>query len=140
MDGLSAAASVIAVIEISTKITSLCLQYATAVKDAQKDIERFQRKVADLKGALEGVERLLNTHDIRRIPTANKLEKSLIDCLQRLKKLEARLIPRSTRKTMSRLGVRALKWPFTSKEVHEIAVDLGRYEHTFNLALQVDQT
>ena len=127
-------------IEISAKITSLCLKYSAAVKDAKKDIEHLQRKVDDLRGVLGGVEKLLNTHDIRRLPSAHKLEESLIECLQRLAKLEKRLIPGSTRKTMSRLGVRALKWPFESKEVHEIVVDLGRYEHTFNLALQVDQT
>ena len=140
MDGLSAAASLISVIELSARITSLCLQYSAAVKDAKKDIEHFQRKVADLRGVLGEVKRLLSTHDIRRLPTAHKLEESLLDCSQRLAKLEARLLPGSTRKTMSRLGVRALKWPFTSKEVHAIVDDLGRYEHTFNLALQVDQT
>lgn len=140
MDGLSAAASLIAVIEISAKITSLCLQYSAAVKDAKKDIERLQGKVADLRDVLGGVERLLNARDVTRLPTAHRLERLLKDCLQRLEELKARLIPGTTRKTMSRLGVRALKWPFTSKEVREIVVDLERCEQTFILALQVDQT
>ena len=139
MDGLSAAASLIAVIEISAKVTSLCLQYSAAVKDAKKDIEHLQSKVADLGGILGEVDRLLKTHHMR-LPTTQKLEKSLKDCFQRLTKLEARLNPGNTRKTMSRFGVRALKWPFTSKEVHEIIIDLGRYKDNFNLALQVDQT
>ena len=41
MDDLSAAASVIAVIDISTKVASLCYQYSVAVKDAKEDIERL---------------------------------------------------------------------------------------------------
>ena len=56
-----------------------------------------------------------------------------------LEKLKRRLEPSNTRKAMSRLGVRALKWPFTSKEVEKIVADLERYKQTFSLALQVDQ-
>ena len=40
MDGLSAAASVLAVIEVSMKVASLCSQYSTAVKEAKNDILR----------------------------------------------------------------------------------------------------
>ncbi|KAF2625753.1 hypothetical protein BU25DRAFT_473202 [Macroventuria anomochaeta] len=40
---------------------------------------------------------------------------------------------------MSRFGVRALKWPFTSKQVEKIVFDMEGYEHAFTLALQVDQ-
>jgi hypothetical protein len=45
-----------------------------------------------------------------------------------------------TRKTMSRIGFRALKWLFTSKQVDNIVSTLDKYEQSFNLALQVDQT
>jgi hypothetical protein len=41
MDGLSGAASIIAVVEISAKVVSLCVQYSVAVKDAKRDIERL---------------------------------------------------------------------------------------------------
>jgi len=41
MDGLSAGASVIAVIDISAKVATLCFQYSAAVKDAIKDIQRL---------------------------------------------------------------------------------------------------
>ena len=40
MDGLSGAVSVIAVINISAKIASLCYQYSVAVEDAKDDIEK----------------------------------------------------------------------------------------------------
>jgi hypothetical protein len=48
MDGLSGAASVIAVIDISAKIVSLCFRYSMAVKDAKDDIKRVQRKLSDI--------------------------------------------------------------------------------------------
>ena len=53
MDGLSGAASIIAVVDISTKVASPCFQYSLAVKDAKNDITRLQRKVGDVKGVLE---------------------------------------------------------------------------------------
>lgn len=139
MDGLSGAASVIAVIEISAKIASLCFQYSVAVKDAKKDIERFQKKVSDLENILRAVKQLLDGRDQRRLLAAHKLVSSLKDCFLRLEELKTQLEPK-TRKDMSRVGVQALKWPFTRKEVEKIIIDLEKYEQTFILALQVDQT
>jgi hypothetical protein len=139
MDGLSGAASVIAVIDISAKITSLCFQYSVAVKDAKKDIERLQRKVTDIKGVLEKIKHLLDGRDKARLSTAHMLSDSLKECFRQLKELKTELEPVKIRKAMSRLGVRALKWPFTSKQVEKIVSGLERYEQAFALALQVDQ-
>jgi hypothetical protein len=61
MDGLSGAASVIAVINISAKIASLCYQYSVAVKDAKDDIERVRRKVSDITYILEKIKQLLDS-------------------------------------------------------------------------------
>lgn len=140
MDGLSGAASFIAVIETSAKILSLCFQYSVAVKDAEKDIERLWRKVADLKDVLGDLKQLLDGQDKTRLSAAYKSATSLKDCLLRLEELKAQLDPGKTRKAMNRLGVRSLRWPFTSKEVEKIVDSLENYQQTFLLALQVDQT
>jgi len=139
MDGLSAAASVIAVIDISAKIASLCFQYSTEVKNAKDDIERIQRKLSDIKNLLEAVKQLDGPNGLR-LPATHRLSNSPERCLLELQKLEKRLDPGKTRKAMSRLGMRALKWPFTSKEVENIVTTLEGYEQTFSFALQVDQT
>ncbi|KAF2627243.1 vegetative incompatibility protein HET-E-1 [Macroventuria anomochaeta] len=140
MDGLSGAASVIAVIDISAKIASLCYQYSVAVKDAKDDIERVRRRVSDMTHILEKIKQLLDSQDKTRLSTTQDLFSSLEQCLKELKSLDAKLDPGKTRKTMSRFGFRALKWPLTSKQVDKIVLDLERYEQTFSLALQVDQT
>jgi hypothetical protein len=70
MDGLSGAASVIAVIDISAKIGSLCSQYSMAVKDAKNDIDRVQRKVGDITHILETIKQLLNKESELKILTA----------------------------------------------------------------------
>ena len=140
MDGLSVAANVIAVVDISAKIASLCFQYSVAVKNAKEDIGRLQRKVNDIKDVLGEVQHLLDGRDKTRLSATNKLLDSLKECFLQLEELKTQLEPGNTRKAMSRFGVRALKWPFTSKEVEKIVVSLERYEQTFSLALQADQT
>jgi hypothetical protein len=140
MDGLSAAASVTAIVDISAKIASLCFQYSVAVKDAKKDIDRLQRTVTDVKNVLEEVKYLLDRQDKPRLSTTHKLSDSLEQCHQQLQGLKAQLEPGNTHKAMRRLGVRALKWPFTNKQVEKMVVSLEKYQQTFSLALQVDQT
>jgi hypothetical protein len=140
MDGLSGAANVIAVIDISAKITSFCYQYSIAVKDAKDDVQRVQRKVGDITHVLEKLKQLFDSQDEKHLSTTHGLLDSLNQCRRGLEEMKAKLDPGKTRKSMSRMGFRALKWPFTSKHVDKIVSDLKGYEQTFTLALQLDQT
>jgi hypothetical protein len=144
MDGLSGAASVTAVLDISAKIASLCYQYSVEVKHAKGDIERLHRKVNDTKNVLEKLQQLLEKQDKSQLSTVRALPDSLQRCLQELSELEAilqaKLVPSGRRIAMQRFGFRALKWPLTSKEVEKAVRNLEQYQHTFSLALQVDQT
>ena len=140
MDGLSAPVSILAVIEISAKVSSLCFQYSVKVKGAKEDIERLQQKVKDIKGVLRHLRRLYERSDSTRVPVSRELAPSLQGCLGWLQKLEKWLQPGKGQKVMSRLGVRALTWPFKSKEVEEIVSKLESYQQIFTLSLQVDQT
>ncbi|KAF1935622.1 hypothetical protein EJ02DRAFT_324548, partial [Clathrospora elynae] len=136
MDVLSGTASVIAVIDVSAKITALCSQYFIAVKDAKNDIERIKQKVGNVKRVLEGIKKLLLDRLYQtRLSTTHDLFLSLEQCLQELGSLKSEL---ESGKAMSRFGARALKWPFTSKQVEKIMSNLEGHEHTFTLALQLD--
>jgi hypothetical protein len=140
MDGLSGAASIITVIDISAKVVSLCFHYSLAVKDAKRDIERLQNKVTDIKDILEEIRRLLDGQDKIQFSATRKLLDSLKECQRQLQGLHAQLEPHRGRKVMQRIGFRALKWPFTGKQVEKMVNSLEQYEQTFSLALQVDQT
>lgn len=140
MDGLSGAASIIAVIDMSAKIISLCFQYSTAVKDSKKDIERLQKKISNIKDVFGQVEQLLDGRNKTLLLATHNLSDSLKECLLQLEELKTQLEPGKTRKTMSRFGVRALKWPFTSKEVEKYIASLESYEQIYTLALLADQT
>lgn len=58
MDGLWGAASVVAIIDISAKVTALCFRYSIAVKDAKNDIECINKKVDGVKHVLESIKKL----------------------------------------------------------------------------------
>jgi hypothetical protein len=137
MDELSGAASVIAVIDLSAKITVLCSQYIAAVKDAKNEIECIEKKVGDIRHLVEGIKKLLDGPHKSQLSTINGLFKSLEQCLQQLQQLKEQLEPEETCEGTSRFGVRALKWPFTSKQVKDTLSTLETYEQSFTQALQV---
>ncbi|KAI9785620.1 MAG: hypothetical protein M1816_000367 [Peltula sp. TS41687] len=140
MAGLGEAASIIAVLGLSAKVTLRCIEYSTAVKDANVDITRLKSAVKSLEDVLRKVEQLLNGPDGAKLSTSQKLLKALNDCFLQLEDLDKKLEPGKTRKAMSRFAARALKWPFESKKVDKVVKELESYKQTISLAVQVDQT
>lgn len=140
---MEAAASVIAVVQLAAKVGSLCLEYSSAVKSARSDIERLKKHTDSLKATTEGAQKLLQGPHGARLGTSQKLRETLNDTRSQLgdvaTKLEAKLHGR-TGKTMRRVGLRALKWPFESKDMDKIITNLQRYQDSFTAALQIDQT
>jgi archaellum component FlaC len=137
MEGLGVAASVIAVVDISAKVISLCSQYAKDVKNAKSDIDRLAREITNLQTALEIVSRLLITY--RELESSQQLAAGVKDSRSRLEDLHNKLEPRKGDRAMSRIGLRALKWPFQSRDVNQIVEELVRCSQAISLALQVDQ-
>jgi hypothetical protein len=139
---MEAAASIIAAIDLSAKVASLCFQYYSAVKNAPSDVERLQGELETLKTTLRGAQRLLESPNGKRLQTSQGLRNGLIDCFSQLmelrSRLEKKLSPGSARKAMSRIGFRALKWPFESKEIDSIINNLERYRDTLSAGLAVD--
>ena len=140
MDGLSGAAIIIAVIDVSAKIISLCFQYSTAVRNSRKDIECLQKKVSNIKDVFGQVKQLLDGQNKMQLLATHNLSDSLNECLRQLEELKTQLEPGKTRNAMTRFGFRALKWPFTSKEVEKYIASLESYEQIYTLALLAEQT
>lgn len=63
MDPLSAVASVIAVLQISKRIVSICKEYVAVVKDVPSDLRRILIEVGSVKLAFEVVEILASRDD-----------------------------------------------------------------------------
>ncbi|RYP80846.1 hypothetical protein DL770_006087 [Monosporascus sp. CRB-9-2] len=139
-EGLGVAASVIAVVDLSAKVISLCSQYYRDVKNARNDITRLEREVSNLKHASKGVQQLLDEHKGAKLEVSQKFGDALTDGSSQLEKLEQQLSSKTIRQAMSRVGIRALKWPFESRDVDKIVQDLARCTQMISLGLQVDQT
>ncbi|KAI9779021.1 MAG: hypothetical protein M1816_003781 [Peltula sp. TS41687] len=137
---MEVAASVIAVIDLSAKVASLCSEYLIAVKGAKDEIESLQAEVSRISEILRKLQELLCGPDGARLSGSQKLCDSLKDYFLQLEKLEAKLTPGKARKVMSSFGGRALAWPFKAKHVQKIVKNLKGYGQVFLLALQVDQT
>ena len=140
MDGLSVAASVFAVVDMSTKVASLLFQYSKDVWNAKEAIVQLQQEVSNLKDATESVQKLLKGPNGTRLKSSQKLLVALGDSRSQLGRLEQKLDPGRTRKAMRRMGLRALKWPFEGKDAERMVQDLARCTQAISLSLQVDQT
>ncbi|KAH8652834.1 hypothetical protein BGZ61DRAFT_541845 [Ilyonectria robusta] len=137
-EAVGLAASVIAIIDLSAKVAVLCLDYSTAVGNARADITRLRSRLYHLGTTLQGVRHLLDDPSSQALATSRRLVDSVDACTSELAQSQSRLDPGKARKAMRRFGIRALKWPFDSKEVSDIVSNLERYERTITLDLQID--
>lgn len=141
MDGLSAAASVVAVIQISAQVFDLCRTYYLNVKDARKDIERLRNEITSLQDILVNVADLANESSSASLQTlrlVNQDDGPLKECQLELTALLGRLSPQNGASKV-KLVLRSLKWPLNSKEVDKALLAIGRYKSSFVLALSTDQ-
>jgi hypothetical protein len=137
MDGLSAAASVIAVIQISSQIFDLCRTYYLNVKEARQDIDRLRNEAASLQDVLVHVVDLTNdpnASSLRTLDPINREDGPLQQCQLELEELATKLDPGDGANKMT-LAPRVLKWPFKSKEIDKALISIGRYKASVVLSL-----
>ncbi|RYP47171.1 hypothetical protein DL768_006721 [Monosporascus sp. mg162] len=140
MEGLGIAANVIAVVDLSAKVATLCFQYSTAVAGARADVTRLQNQVNQLGVALRRAKQLVEGPNSRPLAASRELADTLQECIDELRRVQDKLEPGPARKAMRRFGLRALKWPFSSKDIESVVTNLKRCEQTILLGLQIDQT
>lgn len=141
MEVFGVVTSAITVAQISSKIFLACQDYYLSAKNARADIQRLSSELAELTDVMEAI------GDMGKISCSNKLSilktlckpnGALEQCRADLGSLAERLDVGTGDKT--RFGLRALKWPFSSKDVDKAIMTIERYKATFNLALTADQT
>ncbi|KAH7201215.1 hypothetical protein DER44DRAFT_632312, partial [Fusarium oxysporum] len=106
-DAFGIASSVIAVVDLSVKVLSLCLQYSREVRNAKGDIERLRKEVAAFQDTTKKPQTLVEGPRGRELSVLQQLVSAIEDGRSWFKKLEQQLQPRSRRKVMSRFGARA---------------------------------
>ncbi|KAK4215173.1 WD40-repeat-containing domain protein [Rhypophila decipiens] len=138
---LEVPANAMVVIELATKVASLCLEYLSEVQSARSDIERLVKHIENLRITAHDVPKLIQ--DGARLETLQKMREAVDSARSQLgdvvTKLEATLYIGRRAKAVGRVGLRALKWPFESKDVDMIIANLQRDQDSFAAALQIDQ-
>ncbi|CAG8053137.1 unnamed protein product [Penicillium nalgiovense] len=140
MDGLSSAASVIAVIQLTGSLVKLCGGYIQEVKNARDEILTLQRAITGLQGTLEDLQKFLQSNDGKTLSTSSRLVSNITDCLSGIRALEARLDSGKGKQLMRKVGLRALKWPLKRTDLEGVIQNLERYKSSFLLSLQMDQS
>lgn len=149
---MEAAASIIAFIQLASVVTNVTVKYYVQVKDARKDIKRLENEINDLQSILRKIVDLIGDGADLHSPAAQNLpaislilakDGPLEACQAELSALAVRLEKADSgqgKGSMRQFGVRALKWPFSSKEIQGTMEVLERCKATFNLALSADHT
>ena len=129
--------TILAVVQIATKVLSLLSKYYRDVKDAKDKVKRLSEEIETFQNVLQNVRKIVE-HSPSKLPTVPTA--AIVHSQQYLSDLEEKLNPPKQKKMMDRVGLRALKWPFTNKEVEEWITWLNRDKTTLVLALNSDQT
>ncbi|EZF35677.1 hypothetical protein H101_00809 [Trichophyton interdigitale H6] len=156
---MEAAASAIGLIQVTAHVLHLTVKFYFEVRDARKEIKWLEGEINDLQGTLRKIVDLAeDTSDpeaIKRLPAFALLlgeDGALARCQGELLELAGKLEKaggagsgkgetlQQKKNPMRQFGVRALKWPFTSKEIKSSIAVLERCKASFNLALTADQT
>lgn len=134
------AASALAVVELAAKVVEACAQYTTGVLNARRDVERVVVEVKGLGDVAGSVRHLSDKFPEQQRGALQKLQPLVASSELRLAELQAALEPGKRKTVMRKLGVRALTWPFKSKETEEMLAELARLTQAIAVAMQVDQT
>ena len=142
MDPLSLTAGIIAVIQVSATVVSLCYDYRNGVKNAVQEATRITEEVKSLQDVLE---RLLKLAELETARGSSRLQalQHLIQpggvlprCHEDLEVLRNRLGSEGRKKSL----MTTLKWPLNEKELKQTLENIAKTRGTISLALIADQT
>ena len=114
MAGIGEAASIAAIIQVSTQVFGWCQSYILSVKDARKDIQRLSAETVALVDVLTNIA-VLDSARLANLGFLSKPGGQLERCKENLDELAAKLDPGDGKDVIRRVGFRALKWPFGSR-------------------------
>ena len=141
-EALAVVASIIAVIQITDRVISLCCSFVGKVRGAEKEALQMVNTVTGLKGFLEFLHTFVKDEEnAPRMPLLNSLcdpRGPLEVCTTALTAMEAKLRPTSKR---DHTGVlKPITWLWKSNEIAKILKDIEEQKTYMMLAMQGDTT
>lgn len=132
--------TILAAVTTSATVITLISRYYSGVKNAREDIKRFSASVEEIHNVFQKVQALARGPDAAKLPASDPAVAAMEQSLREITELEDQLNPKMGGEMMRRVGLRALKWPFTSKQMDEYITKFERRKAMLNLALNADQT
>ncbi|KAL7921812.1 hypothetical protein ACQKWADRAFT_294513 [Trichoderma austrokoningii] len=132
--------SVTVAADLSAKIIILCSKYFVNVAHARAEIECLKEQLKNLETTLRHANHLLVHPNSLFLSASRELDDPLRKCQAELVRLQEKLEPNATRKTMRRFGFRAAKWPFDKSGIETVIASLVDYREAITAILQIDQT
>jgi len=147
MEALSAVSSIIAVLQISERILTICKEYVAAVKDAPSDLRKIATEVGSVKSTFDVVQIMTLRHeDNDTIGLLQKLsvpDGPIEGCRRALVELE-KLFPQSTdtpnttKRQKLTPNLTTLAWPFKRHHAVRLIDEISGYKLTISLALSAE--
>lgn len=109
IDGLSLAASVIAVIQLTRSLVKLCGGYIQEVQNVWEEILTLQQAIIGLQDTLQDLQNNLQENKAKGLPTSLQLPSNITACLSELQALEVKLDPGKGKSVIRKIGLQALK-------------------------------
>ncbi|KAI0161909.1 ankyrin repeat-containing domain protein [Hypoxylon sp. FL1284] len=137
-DPLSMAASLIAVVQVSAGIISLCYDYRRAVQGAKKEVATLQREVQSLRDVIEQILKLLDTEDDDYLPVLKKMNarnNAFSEYEEQFRDLEDRL--RTPVSRWRQLGHQLL-WPLRERDLAKDLQTIHRMKGVLEFGLVTD--
>jgi hypothetical protein len=140
MDPLSAAASIIAVIQISEQVVTVCLQYYRTARAAKTDILQIVNVVGGLKTTLENLKLVLDSAQEDEWSHLSSLDRPLESCYGVLDSLARTLGVQATEGVKGTEELKfnfqkRLTWPWKQKELDRVLGMIERHKEMFILAV-----
>lgn len=138
MDPLSITGTLIAVVQITTSVISICYDYRSAVASASREVVQLTESLNSLKEVLESLLRLIETTKAGELSTVELLAKdggTLQSCQAELERLRGKLEPEKGWRKLRN----SLVWPLKEGEMRRALEALERWKSTMQLALSADQ-
>jgi hypothetical protein len=150
MDGLSAAASLIAVLQVTSAVITICYAYRQGQKHSSREVIQLSDELNSLKDVLDALLRLVEKPEDSNATTNSswnsenrlatfevvvKPDGPLFTCKSELERLKAKLEPESGWRAVKR----SLVWPLKEGELRKALGALERLKGTMQLALAADQ-
>ena len=146
---LGLTAIIIAVLQMTSSVITVCYDYSAAVKGAPWELSKIKAEMESLRSVLQTLEPLAKQAELTnpvagsRLPTLGLFLGPLKDCLQEVERLDKKLKTPSwsdgfgpKRKAL----VQVLRWPLKEAETKKVLENISRFKDTLALAINVDQT